>query len=87
VEEYNDLSTYLSIELVNSDREPEVLAVEQRKDDQIVTMFTYGYLTTGILPTDERYTCRMIWDRERYAVFYPKRQLKRCAVVPSHLKE
>lgn len=36
VEEYNDLSIYLSIV-----PEPELLAVEQGKDDQIATMLTY----------------------------------------------
>ena len=38
VEEYNDLSTYISIEPVNSDIKPEMFAVEQRKHDQIATM-------------------------------------------------
>ena len=87
VEEYNDLSTYLSIEPANSDIEPEVLAVEQRKDDQIATMLTY--LTTGVLPTDERHTRRVISQAsllgiDKGVLYFidPKRKLKRRAVVP-----
>ena len=70
----------------------EVLAVGQRKDNQIAAILTY--LTTVVLPTDDQHAHRVISQANllgiEEGVLYcidPKRQSRKRAVVPSHLKE
>ena len=69
-----------------------MLAVEQRKDNQFAAILTY--LTTGVLPTDDQHARRVIshaslFGIEEGVLYYidPKRQSRKQAVVPSHLKE
>ena len=63
----------------------EVLAVEQRKDNQIAAILTY--LTTGILPTDDQHARRVISQASLFGIeggvlhyINPKRQSRKRAV-------